>query len=152
MIAPLAFLPALSCNRSAFHKRLAAGETMGDERLAPFANQKYLSVESYRKTGAAVATAVWFAEAEGVIYIYSLSTAGKVKRIRNNPRVRIAPCDIRGRITGQWVEAEARILSGAEDEVAHRVLNRKYGWVKRLGNFFSRLRGRENVTIAIRLL
>jgi PPOX class probable F420-dependent enzyme len=125
---------------------------MGDERLAPFADQKYLSVESYRKTGAPIATPVWFAEAEGVIYIYSLSTAGKVKRVRNNPRVRIAPCDIRGRITGQWVEAEARILGGAEDEVAHQVLNRKYGWVKRLGNFFSRLRGRENVTIAIRLL
>ena len=124
---------------------------MSDNRLAPFANQKYLSVESYRKTGAAIATAVWFAEAEGVIYIYSLSTAGKVKRIRNNPRVRIAPCDIRGRITGQWVKAEARLLSGAEAEQAHRALNRKYGWMKRLGNFFSRLRGRENVTIAIRV-
>ena len=125
---------------------------MSDDRLAPFANQKYLSVESYRKTGTPVATPVWFAEAGGVIYIYSLSTAGKVKRVRNNPRVRIAPCDIRGRITGQWVEAEARILGGAEDRHAHQALNRKYGWMKRLGNFFSRLRGRENVTIAIRPL
>jgi uncharacterized protein len=125
---------------------------MSDDRLKPFANQKYLSVESYRKTGTPVATPVWFAEDKGVIYVYSLSTAGKVKRIRNNSRVRIAPCDFRGGITGQWVEAEARILQSAEAEAAQGLLNRKYGWMKRVGNFFSKLRKRENVTIAIRVL
>jgi PPOX class probable F420-dependent enzyme len=125
---------------------------MSDDKLTPFANQKYISVESYRKNGTPVATPVWFVEDGGVIYIYSLQNAGKVKRIRNNPRVRIAPCDIRGRITGQWVEAEARLLDAAGAGNAHRLLNRKYGWVKRLGDFFSKLRKRERATIAIRVL
>lgn len=124
---------------------------MSEDKLTPFAEQKYISVESYRKNGTPVATPVWFVEDSGVIYIYSLQNAGKVKRIRNNPRVRIAPCDIRGRITGQWVEAEASILNRAEGDNAHRLLNRKYGLIKRLGDFFSKFRKRERATLAIRV-
>lgn len=125
---------------------------MSDDKLAPFANQKYISVESYRKNGTPVATPVWFVEADKVFYIYSLASAGKVKRIRNNPRVRVAPCDLRGRITGEWVEAEARILDAADGDNAHRLLNRKYGWMKRIGDVFSKLRKRERAAIAIRAL
>ena len=70
------------------------------EGLAAFSRHRYLSLETYRRTGQAVATPVWFVVDRDVIYVYSLATAGKVKRIRNNPRVRIAPCDARGRLTG----------------------------------------------------
>ena len=59
---------------------------MSKERLGQFEGQKYLNLESYRKTGAAVATPVWFADDGNELYIYSLADAGKVKRIRNNPR------------------------------------------------------------------
>ena len=63
------------------------------DRLGQFTQQRYLNLETYRKTGQPVATPLWFAVDRGVIYAYSLATAGKVKRIRNNPKVRIAPCD-----------------------------------------------------------
>ncbi|HSB10760.1 MAG TPA: PPOX class F420-dependent oxidoreductase [Blastocatellia bacterium] len=125
---------------------------MSREKLKRFEGQKYLTLESYRKTGAGVATPVWFAEDGGRFYIYSLANAGKVKRIRNNPRVRVAPCDIRGNRTGEWEEGTARILlDAAEAERAHRLLDRKYGWMKRIGNLYSKLVKRERAAIAISL-
>ena len=124
---------------------------MSSEKLAPFAGQKYLSLESYKKDGTPVATPLWFAQEGRVFYIYSLANAWKVKRIRNNPRVRIVPCDIRGNINGQWVDGEARILGHAEAEKAHHLLNRKYGLLKRIGDLFSKLRKRERAAIAIQV-
>ena len=124
---------------------------MSDERLDQFAGQKYLNVETYRKDGTAVATPVWFAEDHGVLYIYSLANAGKVKRIRNNPRVRVIACDMRGKPKGEWVEARARILDAARDKHAHRLLNKKYGWMKKLGSLYSKLMKRERSSIAIEL-
>ncbi|MEW6212577.1 MAG: PPOX class F420-dependent oxidoreductase [Acidobacteriota bacterium] len=121
------------------------------DKLNQLAGEKYISLESYKRAGDGVRTPVWFAVGDGVIYIYSLANAGKVKRIRNNPRVSIAPCTIGGRITGQWIEAEARIVEGDEDALGHELLRKKYGWSKRLGDFFSRLRKRERAVIAIRV-
>ncbi|HZS06327.1 MAG TPA: PPOX class F420-dependent oxidoreductase [Blastocatellia bacterium] len=124
---------------------------MNDAKLAQFAKQNYLNLESYRKNGQPVLTPVWFAEEDGVFYVYSLADAWKVKRVRNNPRVRIAPCDMRGNVKGEWVDAEARILAAAEAEHGHELLRQKYGWMKRIGEIFSRIRKREHAMIAIRI-
>jgi len=124
---------------------------MSNPKLEQFADQKYLNLESYRKTGASVATPVWFAEDGDEFYIYSLAEAGKVKRIRNNPRVRVMPCDFRGASKGEWVEATARIIDGAEAEKAQRLLDKKYGLMKRIGNLYSNIMKRSRVAIAIRL-
>ena len=104
-----------------------------------------------RKNGKAVATPVWFAQNGSVLYIYSLADAGKVKRIRNNPRVRVAPCDMRGKLKGEWVEARGRIVQGDEAAKGHRLLDRKYGLLKKIGNIFSKLLKRERVVVAIEL-
>jgi uncharacterized protein len=125
---------------------------MSTKSLAQFADQKYLNLETYRKTGQPVATPVWFAEANGTLYMYSLANAGKVKRIRNNSRVRIVPCDMRGQPKGEWVEAKARILDEREAALGHKLLNDKYGWMKRIGDAFSTLRQRQRVVIAINRL
>ena len=124
---------------------------MSDEKLNQFAGQKYLNLETYRRNGEAVATPVWFAEDAGVLYIYSLANAGKVKRIRNNPRVRVMPCDVRGKPKGEWVEARARVLDDAGAERAHRLLDKKYGWMKKIGGLYSKLMKRERSAIAIEL-
>ena len=123
---------------------------MKNEKGAQFAGQDYLSLESYRKSGQPVATPVWFAEEQGVFYIYSLAHAGKVKRIRHNPRVRLVPCDLRGKPKGAWVEGRAEILDAAGAAHGHQLLNRKYFW-KRVGDLYSKLMKRERVVIAIRL-
>jgi PPOX class probable F420-dependent enzyme len=122
---------------------------MSASNLSQFARQKYVNVETYRKSGAAVVTPVWFAEEAGRFYIYSLADAGKVKRIRNNSRVRMMPCDMRGGPKGEWVDARAQILDSGEAERGHGLLDAKYGLMKKIGNAFSKLMNRERVVIAI---
>jgi hypothetical protein len=119
--------------------------------LAQFADRKYLNLESYRRSGAAVRTPLWFAEEEGVLYVYSVDDSGKVKRIRKDARVRVVPSDIRGNPKGEWVEARAQILDAEGAAHGHQLLRRKY-WLKRPMDFFARLGKRRHAVMAIRLL
>ncbi len=125
--------------------------------FAQFTGKKYLNLETYRKNGAAVRTPVWFAESPPLqnghapkLYIYTIGDTGKVKRIRNNPRVKIAPCDMRGGIVGEWVEARAEIMTSEEAALGMRLLNRKYTPWKQLLDFFAKFRPRGRVVMAIR--
>jgi PPOX class probable F420-dependent enzyme len=129
------------------------------DAIGQFAKAKYFSLETFRKTGVGVRTPVWFAKdptspsPAGVttFYVYTAPDSGKVKRIRNNPRVRINPCTMRGDLRGAWVDARARICDGAEAAKGQGLLNEKYGLMKRVGDFFSRLRGRVQPVLAIEL-
>jgi uncharacterized protein len=123
---------------------------MSSPNLAPFAGQKYLNLESVKRDGTPVQTPVWFAEEHGVLYVYTLANAGKVKRIRRNPHIRIAPCTMRGTVTGPWVEADATIVDATTAAHGHALLRYKYGWMKRMGDLYSRSMHREQVVIAIR--
>jgi len=124
---------------------------MPAETSAYFAGHNYISLESFKKNGQGVAVPVWFAQERGILYVYSEAASGKVKRIRNNPRVRIAPCDMRGRVNGSWVEATARILEGDEARRADALLNAKYFIMKRVLGFFARFRPRPRAYLAITL-
>jgi uncharacterized protein len=125
---------------------------MSTNSLTQFLNQRYLNMETYRKAGNPVATPVWFAEENGTLYIYSLANAGKVKRIRNNPKVRIVPCDMLGKPKGEWVEAKAQILDERAATLGHKLLNKRYGWMKRIADAFSKLRRRQKVLIAMEII
>ncbi|MGE3541090.1 MAG: PPOX class F420-dependent oxidoreductase [Candidatus Tectimicrobiota bacterium] len=120
--------------------------------LTPFAGQRYLNLESYKRDGTPVRTPVWFAEEHGVLYLYTLARAGKVKRIRRQPQVRIAPCSLRGTVTGPWLTAEARLVEGTTAAHGQALLRRKYGWMKKLGELYSRLLGRQHAVMALRLI
>ena len=72
---------------------------------------RYASLATFRRSGAEVATPVWFAAVDGRLYVVSAGDSGKVKRIRNSARVRLAPCDARGGVRGPWQEATARIVT-----------------------------------------
>ena len=100
-------------------------------------NQKYISLTTFRKNGVAVPTPVWFGEQESKLYVMTRSDMGKTKRIRNNPQVRIAPCTIRGKVTGPEFAATARILPPEEHQRARQTLNRKY-WMARIPLIWSR--------------
>jgi PPOX class probable F420-dependent enzyme len=93
--------------------------------------QKYVSLTTFRKTGAAVRTPVWFAEEDGRLYVMTASKSGKFKRIRNNPGVKIAPCTMRGKIIGPEFPARARILLPEEFQRARRLIDAKY-WLARI--------------------
>ncbi len=98
---------------------------------AEIRGQKYLSLTTFRKNGVAVATPVWFGEDAGRLYVMTRSDMGKTRRIRNNPQVRVAPCTMRGTVTGQEFPATARILPSDEHARARQAINRKY-WLARL--------------------
>ncbi len=79
------------------------------------ADAEYFSLATFRKNGNAVPTPVWFAAAGDTYYVFSAPNAGKVKRIRLSSRARVAVCDIRGKLLGDWIEARARLVSDAEE-------------------------------------
>lgn len=122
-----------------------------NDKLAQFANQNYLNMESYRKTGEAIRTPLWFAQDGEVFYFYTVADSFKVKRLKNNNRVRITPCDMRGNVKGEWVDATARSLDATEAQHADGLLNGKYGLSKRILNFFAKLRGHSRAAFAITL-
>jgi PPOX class probable F420-dependent enzyme len=95
--------------------------------------QKYIQLTTFRKNGSAVPTPVWFAEDKdnGKLYLKTRADSGKTKRIRNNPQVRVAPCTIRGKVTGPEFSASARILPPEDWPRANQAINRKY-WMARL--------------------
>ena len=99
--------------------------------------QKYISLTTFRKTGDGVSTPVWFGEENGRLYVMTRSDMGKTKRIRNNPQVRIAPCTIRGKVTGPRFPATARLLPPEDWARARRTLTSKY-WLAKLTAPFSR--------------
>jgi PPOX class probable F420-dependent enzyme len=118
---------------------------------AAFERQKYLNLETFRRSGEGVRTPIWVAAApDGTLYVYTLMESGKVKRIRRASQVRIAPCDMRGNVTGAWFEATARLVSGAEFDKGMALINRKYRPTKLLlldlGSLLSR---RERAVIAL---
>jgi uncharacterized protein len=93
--------------------------------------QKYISLGTYKKSGDLVRTPVWFGEDNEKLYVMTRSDSGKYKRIRNNSNVRIAPCTIRGRITGPDFMASARILPPPDWDHARSTIHRKY-WLARI--------------------
>jgi uncharacterized protein len=124
--------------------------------IAQFTNAKYLSLETFRKTGTGVRTPVWFAKdvlhhspTTTVFYIYSEAEAGKVKRIRNNSKVRLAPCTMRGKLTGAWIEGRARICEGQEAAHGQHEIIKKYGLLKKIGDFVGRLLHHRQTVIVV---
>jgi uncharacterized protein len=126
--------------------------------FAAFAGQKYLNLETFKKDGQGVKTPVWFAADPSValdsshakLYVYTVGVSGKVKRIQNNPRVKIAPCDMRGDLKGEWVSARAEIVTGSEAQHGVWLLNKKYLPWKQLLDFFAMFRKREHTVFLIR--
>jgi hypothetical protein len=126
--------------------------------FAAFRDQKYLSLETFKKSGEGVKTPVWFAADpardlagnEAQLYIYTIGNTGKVKRIRNNGRAKIAPCTMKGVPRGEWVDARVEIITGDESARAMKLLNEKYFPWKQLLGFFALFSRRERIVMVIR--
>lgn len=119
------------------------------DRLTQFSG-KYINLETYRKSGQAVATPVWFVTEGSQIIVVTKSETGKVKRLHNNDRVRIVPSGMRGEPQGGWVQGKARFLDKDELESALKARSKKYGFQAKFAGFVSRTKG-ELVGISITL-
>jgi uncharacterized protein len=113
---------------------------------------KFVSLVTFRKDGREVATPVSPVVVDGKLMFYSVKNQGKVKRIRATKRVRVAPCTMRGKVTGAWVEGTGRIVT--EPDLMQRMkaaLIARYGLFQRVYDFLSWVARREGKRDVIEL-
>ncbi len=109
----------------------------------PLDDEKFISLASYRKNGSLVETPVWVAPLDGKLYVFTLKETYKVKRIENNPKVRVAKCDARGKILGEWFDGTCVVVTDpARVASVYASFRNKYGIIMRIGDVLSTLSGR----------
>jgi uncharacterized protein len=126
--------------------------------FASLEKAKYLNLETFRKNGQGVRTPIWFAadperplsSSAARLYMYTVADVGKVKRIRNNGHVRVAPCNARGNVLGDWMDARAEIVTGVEAARGMELLNKKYRPLKQILGFFAMFSRRGRVVLTIK--
>lgn len=107
------------------------------------ADAEYISLVTFRKSGKEIPTPVWHAEHNGALYAFSEGKAGKVKRLRNSPRSKVATCTYNGTLTGEWMDTQGFIVDDpSEIAAAYKALGNKYGLKVKIFNFFSKLAGK----------
>jgi len=119
--------------------------------MANFTGQKYISLETYKKTGEPVRTPVWFAMENDKLYFHTSHKTWKVKRIKQNPEVRVAPSTWGGKPKGEWVKGVAKLVEGEEAKRIFKLINSRYGLNGRIIIFFEKLFQGQRLVFSVRL-
>jgi uncharacterized protein len=107
--------------------------------LNQLAHEKYLSLTTYRRDGSPVSTPVWFVADRGRLVVWTSAGSWKARRLRRDPRVRIAACDFRGNVHGSAWHGTARFLPADDGLRVQRLLRKKYPVARRLLSWFDSL-------------
>lgn len=99
----------------------------GPVDLPTLAASKYLSLTTLKRDGTPVATPVWLVRDGDALLVTTQASSAKVKRIRNNPHVLLAPCDARGRLKGEQVPGLAALQDPAQTERTTALIRKRYG-------------------------
>jgi len=121
------------------------------DQISRLDDGKYLLLTTFRKDGTPVPTPVWAARDGESLVVWTVNDSGKVKRIRRDGAVTLAPCTARGVPTGDAIDGRAELLDAAGTERSRSLIARKYGVVGKLAMLASRLRRGSAGTIGIRL-
>jgi len=113
---------------------------MGNQ-LEQFLDQKYINLETYKKDGTPTRTPVWFVIDKDLIYVITMDSTGKVKRLRNNQDVRIVPCSFKGEPKNELVKGKAEMITGEEADEIIKLRKKKYGMLARLTGIFTSKKG-----------
>ena len=122
---------------------------MPEEPFESIKKHQFIALSTFRKSGQEVITPVWFVNQGSQLYVWTGKTSGKVKRIRNNPRVRLVPSDFRGTPRGNWVEGTASIHEQGENTEVEQLFRKKYGLQFKLFSGLGQGRGSEVVFLMI---
>lgn len=122
-----------------------------NNNISQFLNQKYINLETYRRNGQAVRTTVWFVMDAGTIYIRTDMNSGKIKRIKNNPNIRITPSGARGQLKGKWIEGKIKMAGSLELEHANQLLEQKYGIQGKIIRVFNKIRNTRPIVLSIQI-
>jgi PPOX class probable F420-dependent enzyme len=109
--------------------------------ISQFDKTNYINLETYRKNGISVITPVWFVIEGKNFFVITKSSTGKIKRLRNNPNIRISPCDFRGKVKGKWLNGLATLKTPDEYPQIINLRNKKYGFRTKLVSLFTRGKG-----------
>jgi uncharacterized protein len=116
-------------HRDAFRVAREPGEA---EDLEALRGHHYCLMVTFKRSGEPVPTPVLFGLADGKLYLRTEPTVGKIKRLRNDPRVRVGPCNWRGKPLGPMADGTARVVSVSENEDAYDALRANYTFGQRL--------------------
>ncbi|WP_375488642.1 PPOX class F420-dependent oxidoreductase [uncultured Mycobacterium sp.] len=119
--------------------------------FADIAQSEYILLTTFTKDGRPKPTPIWAAPDGDRLLVITEEKSWKVKRIRNNPRVTLAACDLRGRPKSDAVEATAAILDKSHTAAVYHAIGKRYGVVGRVFNFFSKLRGGMHNNVGLEL-
>ena len=103
--------------------------------------KRYISVETFKKSGKGVKTPVWFVIRDKTIFVLTRNQTGKFKRLKNNTKVNLAICSMRGDIKGEWVSGTAAILADDKIKEIVKLRDKKYGFISKLARFMSKGKG-----------
>lgn len=110
--------------------------------IRQFNESKYINLETFKKNGTSVPTPVWFVIENECIFVVTRSGTGKVRRVRNNPNVRIVPSGFRGKPKGTWKDGAAKIVGSEDSGRIIRLRNKKYGFQAKLASLFTSGKGK----------
>jgi PPOX class probable F420-dependent enzyme len=126
-------------------------QTLKAAIMKPLFQSNYILLSTKKRDGSFVATPVWCAGNEKVLYAYSAGDAGKVKRLRNFNECKIAACTVLGKRLSEDQSATAYLLNAEESDIAYRTLLKKYGLQMRLLNLGASITGRKTSRAFIRI-
>jgi PPOX class probable F420-dependent enzyme len=100
--------------------------------FAALRGHQYCLLVTFKRSGEPMPTPVLFALAGERLYFRTEAEVAKVRRLRQNPRVRVGPCNWRGKPLGPMTEGIARLLPAAEEQAAYEALKASYTRGQRL--------------------
>ena len=115
----------------------ATGCGVSEEGAVPVIASKHILLTTYRASGEAVGTPVWFAEDGDRLLVWTGANTGKVRRIRVDDHVTVCPCTATGRPTGEVFQATARFLPAEDGPTVQRLLDARYGVAKRVLDLYN---------------
>lgn len=117
---------------------------VGNPEFDRLAGARYILVTTFRKDGTPVATPVWQASQDHRLLVMTDRSSGKVKRLRRNQDVLVAPCDVRGSLQGEPVQGRATVIEdSAEVAAGRKLIERRYGLTAKVMSLAQRLRGKK---------
>lgn len=124
---------------------------MFDTRLEQFEGFRYLVFETLRRSGAPVASPMCYIVEDNVVYLRTNQASAKVKRLRRDTRVRLAPGDAGGKRLGEWVEGRATIYGAGELPWVYERFRQKYRWEQRIIDLIVRWKKLTYIVLAVEL-
>ncbi|MGD1834958.1 MAG: PPOX class F420-dependent oxidoreductase [Nitrososphaeraceae archaeon] len=122
-----------------------------NENIRYFIDGKYINIETFKKNGNSVRTPVWYIIYNNIIYIRSDKNSGKVKRIRKNTHVRIAKCNMFGKLNGEIIEGTAHVNENKIEKNIDKFFDNKYGIKNKIIKLMYKIKKINMVLISVKI-